>query len=113
MSSPTATIPGYITGTWDIDPVHSDVSFVVRHLGVSKVRGRFDTFSGQLVTAENPLESSVTATIDATPSAPATTSATATCAARTSCTSASTRRSPYRPPACAARTARSSSSTVS
>jgi polyisoprenoid-binding protein YceI len=65
MTSPTATIPGYIAGTWDIDPVHSDVSFVVRHLGVSKVRGRFDTFSGQLVTAENPLESSVTATIDA------------------------------------------------
>jgi polyisoprenoid-binding protein YceI len=65
MSSPTVTIPGYIAGTWDIDPVHSDVSFVVRHLGVSKVRGRFDTFSGSIVTAENPLESSVTATIDA------------------------------------------------
>ena len=31
---------------------------------VSKVRGRFDTFAGQLVTAEDPLQSSVTATID-------------------------------------------------
>jgi len=66
MTTPTATIPGYIAGTWDIDPVHSDVSFIVRHLGVSKVRGRFDTFSGSIVTAENPLESAVTATIDAT-----------------------------------------------
>jgi polyisoprenoid-binding protein YceI len=66
MSSPTATIPGYIVGTWDIDPVHSDVSFIVRHLGVSKVRGRFDTFSGSIVTAEDPLQSSVNATIDAT-----------------------------------------------
>lgn len=58
-------IPGYIAGTWDIDPVHSEVSFVVRHMVVSKVRGRFNVFSGTLVTAENPLESSVQVTIDA------------------------------------------------
>ncbi len=37
-------IPGYIAGTWAIDPVHSEVSFVVRHMMISKVRGRFDTF---------------------------------------------------------------------
>jgi polyisoprenoid-binding protein YceI len=66
MSTPTINIPGYITGTWTIDPIHSDVSFTVRHLGVSKVRGQFNTFSGQIVTAENPLDSTVTATIDAT-----------------------------------------------
>ncbi|RZS34383.1 polyisoprenoid-binding protein YceI [Herbihabitans rhizosphaerae] len=60
----TIEIPGYITGTWDIDPTHSDVSFTVRHLGVSKVRGHFATFSGTIVTAENPLDSSVTATIE-------------------------------------------------
>ena len=36
-----AQIPGYIAGTSTIDPVHSDVSFVVRHFSVSKVRGRF------------------------------------------------------------------------
>lgn len=65
MSAPTINIPGYVTGTWTIDPVHSDVSFIVRHLGVSKVRGQFNTFSGEIVTAENPLESKVTATIDA------------------------------------------------
>lgn len=59
-------IPGYLTGTWAIDPVHSDVSFVVRHLGVSKVRGHFGTFEGTIVTAENPLESTVEAKIDAT-----------------------------------------------
>jgi polyisoprenoid-binding protein YceI len=61
----TATqIPGYLVGTWAIDPVHSDVSFSVRHMMVSKVRGRFGSFEGQLVTTENPLESSVTASID-------------------------------------------------
>jgi len=41
------------------------VSFVVRHMVVSKVRGRFNSFEGAIVTAENPLESSVQATIDA------------------------------------------------
>jgi polyisoprenoid-binding protein YceI len=65
MSTPTINIPGYVTGTWTIDPIHSDVSFIVRHLGVSKVRGQFNTFSGEIVTAENPLDSTVTATIDA------------------------------------------------
>ena len=44
--------------------MHSEVGFSVRHMMVSKVRGRFDTFSGQLVTGEDPLDSSVTAEID-------------------------------------------------
>lgn len=63
-SNLTATIPGYIAGTWNIDPVHSDIAFSIRHMMVSKVRGQFRTFEGQIVTAENPLESSATATID-------------------------------------------------
>ena len=57
-------IPGYVAGTWSIDPVHSDVGFTARHMMVSKVRGKFRTFSGQLVTGDNPLDSSVTAEID-------------------------------------------------
>ena len=57
-------IPGYIAGTWAIDPVHSEVSFVVRHMMISKVRGRFDTFEGTIVTAEDPAESTVTASVD-------------------------------------------------
>ena len=60
----TTTIPGYVAGTWRIDPVHSDISFTVRHMMVSKVRGRFGTFEGEIVTAPDPLDSSVTATID-------------------------------------------------
>jgi polyisoprenoid-binding protein YceI len=59
-------IPGYVAGTWAIDPVHSEVSFTARHFGVSKVKGRFDKFEGTFVTGEDPLASSVTATIDAT-----------------------------------------------
>lgn len=61
----TTRIPGYVTGTWDIDTVHSDIEFTLRHMGVGRSRGRFDKFEGQIVTADNPLESSVTATIDA------------------------------------------------
>jgi len=60
----TETIPGYVAGTWTIDPLHSEVGFSVRHMMVSKVRGKFAKFSGELVTAENPLASSVTAEID-------------------------------------------------
>ena len=66
MTASTSTqIPGYLTGTWDIDPVHSDVSFTVRHMMVSKVRGRLGTFSGEIVTAPAFTDSTVTATVDA------------------------------------------------
>jgi polyisoprenoid-binding protein YceI len=58
------TIPGYIAGTWTIDPVHSEVGFSVRHLMLSKLRGRFASVSGDIVTGDSPLDSSVTATID-------------------------------------------------
>src|SRR5260370_41591671 len=61
----TATaIPGYGAGTWTIDPVHSEIGFSVRHMMVSKVRGKFSNFSGQIVTAEDPFQSSATAEID-------------------------------------------------
>ena len=58
------TIPGYLAGTWTIDPVHSEVGFSVRHMMVSKVRGRFTQFDGELVTGTDPLDSAVTASID-------------------------------------------------
>ncbi len=66
MTAATTQIPGYIAGTWDIDPVHSDVSFTVRHMMVSKVRGRFGGFTGEIVTGEDVTSSSVRAEIDAT-----------------------------------------------
>ncbi|MET0763679.1 MAG: YceI family protein [Blastococcus sp.] len=65
MTSPATTqIPGYVVGTWDIDASHSTVGFVVRHMMVSKVRGFFRDFSGEIVTAEDPTQSTVTATVD-------------------------------------------------
>ena len=57
-------IPGYVAGTWTIDQVHTHVGFVIKHMMVSKVRGYFGAFSGQIVTAGDPLASSVTVSID-------------------------------------------------
>ncbi|WP_149359170.1 YceI family protein [Lolliginicoccus suaedae] len=53
MTTAVTTLPDLTTGTWTIDPVHSTVSFSVRHLMVSKVRGEFTEFSGQLEVAED------------------------------------------------------------
>jgi polyisoprenoid-binding protein YceI len=47
---------GITPGTYNIDPAHSEVTFVIRHL-MSKVRGYFTEFSGSLELAENVLES--------------------------------------------------------
>ncbi|MGW6056061.1 YceI family protein [Streptomyces sp. NPDC055189] len=58
-----AALPGYSAGVWIIDATHSEVSFSVKHLGIAKVRGRFDSFEGRIVTGEDPGESSVVATI--------------------------------------------------
>ena len=62
-ASTATTIPGYVAGKWSIDPVHSEVGFSVRHMMVSKVRGRFTEFSGDIVTGDRPEDSSVTAEI--------------------------------------------------
>jgi polyisoprenoid-binding protein YceI len=64
MSTTAVEIPGYVTGTFTIDPGHSGVAFTVRHLMVSKVRGHFTRFQGELTLASDPVDSSVTATIE-------------------------------------------------
>ncbi|HEX4530403.1 MAG TPA: YceI family protein [Acidimicrobiia bacterium] len=61
QSAPAIT--GYIPGTWAIDTAHSEIGFSVRHLMVSKVKGAFRDFSGTFVTAENPFDSSVEASV--------------------------------------------------
>jgi len=62
--SATLEIPGYKVGTWTLDPAHSEVSFTVRHLAISKVRGVFKEFEATITTPENPLEASVVASAD-------------------------------------------------
>ena len=53
-------------GTWTIDPAHTDVAFVARHLMVTKVRGRFTGIDGAITVAESPEDSRVSVTLDAT-----------------------------------------------
>jgi polyisoprenoid-binding protein YceI len=52
-----------VAGTYDLDASHSEVGFAARHLMVSKVRGRFSDVAGTIEIGENPLESSVSVTI--------------------------------------------------
>lgn len=63
MTQPSVQVPGYKTGTWTIDPVHSDVSFLARHMMVSKVRGTFGEFTAALTTADDPSQSHVEASV--------------------------------------------------
>ncbi|MBF8192155.1 YceI family protein [Nonomuraea sp. K274] len=57
------TLPA--AGTYNLDVAHTRIGFVVKHMMVSKARGHFDTFSGSITVAENPLESSAELTIKA------------------------------------------------
>ncbi len=49
---------------WNIDPAHSNVGFVVKHMVVTKVRGKFTDVDAELnFDQDNPANSSVNATI--------------------------------------------------
>src|SRR6266545_5865901 len=64
MTETAVQLPGYIPGTYKLDPGHSDVAFTVRHMMVSKIRGHFTKVDADIVLAPNPLDSSAAATID-------------------------------------------------
>ena len=51
-------------GTWNLDPAHSSIEFVARHLMVTKVRGGFGSFGGTIEIAENPTDSVVEIEVD-------------------------------------------------
>ncbi|HSK25623.1 MAG TPA: YceI family protein [Jiangellales bacterium] len=50
-------------GTFVLDPSHTTVGFVARHLMVTKVRGHFAEFEGSITVGEDPLASSAQASI--------------------------------------------------
>jgi polyisoprenoid-binding protein YceI len=52
-------------GTYAIDASHTEVGFAVRHMAVSKVRGRFSTFEGTIEIAEQPADSKASLSIEA------------------------------------------------
>ncbi|MFN8086395.1 MAG: YceI family protein [Microbacterium sp.] len=61
----TLDVPGYKAGTWVLDPAHSEVTFSLRHMMISKVRGEFGLKSATIEAPANPLEAKVTASVDA------------------------------------------------
>jgi polyisoprenoid-binding protein YceI len=63
----TRTVDGAelpVPGTYAIDASHSAVEFAVRHLGIAKVRGRFNAFDGVIEIADRPEDSKVTVDVD-------------------------------------------------
>lgn len=60
-SSMTLPIPA---GTYDIDPMHSQLTFAVKHLGISTVRGTFDAFSGSLTVGESLADTSISIDVE-------------------------------------------------
>ena len=64
MTTNLASRSDYRVGTWKLDPSHSELSFWVRHLKISKVRGTFENFDVTVVTPEDPSKISIEASID-------------------------------------------------
>ena len=62
LTIPIRTVDGVevpAPGTYVLDGTHSGVHFSVRHLMVSKTKGRFDDFDATVTIGEDPLDSSV------------------------------------------------------
>ncbi|GHB30118.1 hypothetical protein GCM10010377_20510 [Streptomyces viridiviolaceus] len=51
-------------GHWELDPLHSAVNFTIRHLGIAKVRGRFNGVEAGLYVGETLGDVRVSATVD-------------------------------------------------
>ncbi|MFE8987381.1 YceI family protein [Streptomyces collinus] len=51
-------------GQWALDPFHSSVNFTIRHLGIAKVRGRFERLEAELFVGERIEDVRVSATVD-------------------------------------------------
>jgi polyisoprenoid-binding protein YceI len=62
-STPTSSIPGLVTGTYAIDAAHSEIGFTVRHL-MTKVRGTFQEFAGEIVVKDSLEESTTAVTVE-------------------------------------------------
>ena len=70
MSVATTTdtsTPAVATTTWNIDPVHSNAQFKVKHMMISNVKGEFNTVTGTLkLDGDDITNSGIEASIDAT-----------------------------------------------
>ncbi|MDX3849375.1 YceI family protein [Streptomyces sp. AK02-01A] len=42
------SLPLPVPGEWEIEPAHSRIGFIARHIGLARVHGRFDNFAGAI-----------------------------------------------------------------
>lgn len=66
MTIDTNASPQIETGTWVFDKAHTKIGFIAKHLMVSKVRGHFELFDGEIVIADDLSDSTIEVTIDPT-----------------------------------------------
>ena len=59
----TRTTPVMPTGTWEVDAVHSSVTFSVKHMGIANVRGKFTEFEGTLEIKDALAEGRIVGTV--------------------------------------------------
>lgn len=64
LSTDPRTALALPAGRWTLDAPHSGVSFVVRHLGLANVRGRFGSFDATLDVGADLATTELTASID-------------------------------------------------
>ncbi|MBV9024425.1 MAG: YceI family protein [Streptomycetaceae bacterium] len=61
--APTPALPA--PGHWIIDPAHTAIRFIARHVGLCDIHGRFTSFSGTLLVADQLEDSQLDVVIDA------------------------------------------------
>lgn len=52
-------------GDWEVDPLHSAISFSARHIGLARIHGRFNTFAGAIRMGDRVEDSALHVVIDA------------------------------------------------
>jgi polyisoprenoid-binding protein YceI len=63
-NTPSAVALPLAPGRWAVDTNHSSIGFSIRHLGVSKVRGRFTRFDAEVIIGETLDMTTVNATVN-------------------------------------------------
>ncbi|WP_406411836.1 YceI family protein [Streptomyces halstedii] len=54
-----------VPGEWEIEPMHSQIGFTARHIGMARIHGRFNTFAGAVRIADRMEDSAMHVVIDA------------------------------------------------
>lgn len=59
------SLPLPTPGDWEIEPAHSRIGFIARHIGLARVHGRFDNFAGAIRIGETMEQSAMHVVIGA------------------------------------------------